>query len=178
MQTKKQCSSPNFAGMANRPFNVPFQKLGRTVQNINRIREVIRVLVSHGFEDIVANSPLRRFVPRQQQLNWTRQEKPVLEFTRYERLRLVIEELGPTFIKLGQMISNRPELMPEGLLREFEKLHDRVPPFDAETARLIVERETGKSIQELFVYFDDIPIGRPQSGRYTAPACIRVRMWW
>lgn len=137
----------------------------KTVKNINRIREVIKVLVKYGFEDIVVNSPLRRFVPRDRQLNWTHEEKPVFEFTRWERVRMVIEELGPTFIKLAQSVSNRPELLPPQLIEQFQRLQDKVPPFNSALARQIVETETGGKIDDLFVYFDDVPLGSASIGQ-------------
>lgn len=157
------CAGNRFFLLFHTALNAMF--LDRTVQNINRIREVIKVLLQYGFEDIVTNTQLRRFIPRQSQINWTRAEKSVFEYNRYERIRMVIEELGPTFIKLGQAVSNRPELVPEALIHEFQKLHDTVPPFSGQIARNIVESETGKTIAELFLYFDEIPVGSASIGQ-------------
>jgi len=139
--------------------------LNKTVQNINRIREVIKVLLQYGFEDIVVSTQLRRFIPRQSQLNWTRADKSIFEYTRWERLRMVMEELGPTFIKLGQAISSRPELIPDQLVVEFEKLHDKVPPFSGKIAKEIIERETGKPTEAIFTYFDEVPVGSASIGQ-------------
>jgi len=139
--------------------------LGQTVKKSNRIREVIQVLVQYGFEDIVTSTALKRFIPTQNKVNWVRAEKSVFDLTRWERIRMVIEELGPTFVKLAQMISNRPELLPQPLITEFQKLQDRVPAFDGKTASNIVAYTTGKAIEESFIYFDEVPIGSASIGQ-------------
>ena len=71
---------------------------GQTFKNIGRIREIIGVLVKYGFEDIVTNSTLRNFVTEKVRLSWMRQDKPVFQYSRWERIRMVCEELGPTFV--------------------------------------------------------------------------------
>ena len=139
--------------------------LGQTVKKSNRIREVIQVLVRYGFEDIVTSTALKRFIPTQNKVNWIRAEKSVFDLTRWERIRMVIEELGPTFVKLAQMISNRPELLPAPLIHEFQKLQDKVPAFDGKTARDIVALTTGQTIEDNFIYFDEIPIGSASIGQ-------------
>lgn len=74
------------------------------------------------------------------------------------RLREALEELGPTFVKFGQMVSGRTDLFPEELTTELRKLHDAAAPFPADLARRIVEEETGKPIAELFASFDAQPM--------------------
>ncbi len=97
-----------------------------TIRNLNRTREIISILIKYGFEDFIANSTLRNLVTESMRLRWLRDEKPVLEYTRWERVSMAAEELGPTFIKLAQILSNRPDIIPEELVKEFEKLQDRV----------------------------------------------------
>ena len=75
-----------------------------------------------------------------------------------ERLRKALEEMGPLFIKLGQLLSTRRDLLPPGLLDELSKLQDRVPPFPSETAKLIVERELGGPVEQFFSRFDEAPL--------------------
>jgi ubiquinone biosynthesis protein len=137
----------------------------KTVKNVNRIREVIKILIKYGFEDIVARTTLRRLVPTKNKTTWTRQDRPVLDYTVWERIRMVIEELGPTFVKLAQSLSNRPDVLPEPLIRQFEKLQDNVPPFDVKIARGMVERSIGKKIDEAFSYFDDKALGSASIGQ-------------
>ena len=107
----------------------------QTLKNINRTREIIAILLKYGFEDIVTNTPLKGFVPQKRRLTWLRAEKPVFEYSRWERVRLAVEELGATFIKGAQVLSNRPDILPKELILELEKLQDNVPAFKYELAR-------------------------------------------
>lgn len=131
--------------------------LSRPVQNLNRIRQIINILFKYGFEDIIANSALKNLIPASSQANWLRDDQKVLELSRWERLRIVIEELGPTFIKLAQVLSNRPDVFPDALIKQFEQLQNNVPRFESKIAIEIIEKETGKKISELFSYFDERP---------------------
>jgi ubiquinone biosynthesis protein len=74
------------------------------------------------------------------------------------RLREALEELGPTFVKLGQMMAGRTDIFPEHLVAELGKLHENAAPFPPQMARKIVEEETGKTITELYASFDDSPM--------------------
>jgi ubiquinone biosynthesis protein len=77
---------------------------------------------------------------------------------RGERLRLALESLGPVFIKFGQALSTRPDIVPPDIAIELARLQDRVPPFPAEQARAIIERSLGKPVDQLFEAFDDTPL--------------------
>ncbi len=93
--------------------------------------------------------------------NWLNRskEREVLEqFTTFERIRMVIEDLGATYIKFGQILATRPDLIPMPLVLELRKLQDRVPPFSLEEARLQVERELKKPIEEIFTRFSPTPL--------------------
>ena len=72
-----------------------------------------------------------------------------------ERLRLCIESLGPIFIKFGQMLATRRDLLPQDIVDELEKLLDQVPPFPLQQARSIIEQELARPIDQLFRSFDD-----------------------
>jgi len=86
-----------------------------------------------------------------------------------ERLRLAFEELGPTFIKLGQVLSSRPDLVPQDIADEFKKFQDKVPPFSASEAKRHVEKELHIPINEIFSSFD-IPRQQPhQLHRFIMP---------
>jgi ubiquinone biosynthesis protein len=137
-----------------------------TISNLTRIRQVAEVLLRYGFEDVVTNTPLRRLVSQKRRVRWLENdERPVFETTRWERIRLIIEELGPTFIKLAQALSNRADLLPEALIDEFEKLQSNVPPFPVEEARQLIEQELGRPLAEVFTEFDDVPIGSASIGQ-------------
>ena len=136
-----------------------------TISNLARIRQVAEVLLRYGFEDVVTTTPLRRLVSQARRLNWQRADRQVFETTRWERVRLIIEELGPTFIKLAQAMSNRADLLPQALIDEFEKLQSNVPPFDVALARQIIEEELGRPITEVFSEFDNVTLGSASIGQ-------------
>jgi len=108
----------------------PYQ-FTRNIKSLNRLRHVATTLTQHGFGHIVAQVDLSRFVPV-----WMMRRKPrptdetLPSSAIGKRLAMVCSELGPTFIKLGQFISTRPDLVPEDVIRELRVLHDSVPPFD------------------------------------------------
>ena len=137
----------------------------QTFRNLNRTREILGILIKYGFEDFIANSTLRNLVTESMRIKWLRDEKPVMEYTRYERVRMAAEELGPTFIKLAQILSNRPDISPEGLVKEFEKLQDRVPPFEFAKAKIIIEQEIGKKLEEVFEEFNEVPLASASIGQ-------------
>lgn len=138
---------------------------GSTFQNIKRIREIIGVLVKYGFEDVVTNSTLRNFVSEKGRISWKRQGQPVFQYTRWERIRMVCEELGPTFIKLAQVLSNRPDMLPAPLIEELEKLQDNVPPVPFEEIKATIERETGKQLEDVFQVFNEKPLATASIGQ-------------
>jgi ubiquinone biosynthesis protein len=80
-----------------------------------------------------------------------------MEFTKWEKMRMVCEELGPTFIKFGQILSNRPDLIPFDLVLEFEKLQDNVPPMPDYKVKQVVAEELKVDIDTLFAWFDPKP---------------------
>ncbi len=138
---------------------------GQTFQNISRIREIIAVLVKYGFEDVITNSTLRNFVSEKGRLSWKRQGQPVFQYTRWERVRMACEELGPTFIKLAQVMSNRPDMLPAALIEELEKLQDNVPPVPFDEIKATIETETGKKLQDIFQVFNEKPLATASIGQ-------------
>lgn len=139
--------------------------LNNTFRNINRTREILGILIKYGFEDFIANSTLRNLVTESMRIKWLRDDKPVMSYTRWERVRMAAEELGPTFIKLAQILSNRPDIIPEELVKQFEMLQDRVPPFEWVTAKAIIERETGKKLEDIFEEFSEVPMASASIGQ-------------
>ncbi|MBT8273806.1 MAG: hypothetical protein KJO77_08370, partial [Bacteroidia bacterium] len=122
-----------------------------------RYNQILRVLVKYGFEDLVyylethkKYGLVRKLVPRASR-------KHALSFTKWEKMRLVCEELGPTFVKFGQIISNYSELIPTELITELEKLQDKVPPMSDKKAREVVETELKDDVDTLFAWFDPKP---------------------
>ena len=140
-------------------------RINQTIKNIKRAREVLNVVVKYGFEDMITSTALNRLVPENTRSNWMRNEKPVMEHTRWERIRMICEELGPTFVKGAQVLSNRADILPEELINEFQKLQSEVPPFDTDTAINIVEEELGMNVKGIFQSFDDVPVGSASIGQ-------------
>jgi ubiquinone biosynthesis protein len=139
--------------------------INQTFKSINRSLEIIRVLLKYGFEDVVAHSPLKRFLPESKRIAWSITDKADHDISRYERIRMVVEELGPTFVKLAQVLSNRPDVLPTELINEFEKLQDKVPPFDSKIAVQIIESEIGRPIDQVFEHFEMEPIASASIGQ-------------
>ena len=76
-----------------------------------------------------------------------------------QELRTTLEDLGPTYVKIGQIMSSRVDLLPVGYCRELAKLRDSVKPLDPAVAKAVIEQETGKKIDEIYAEFRDEPLG-------------------
>jgi len=123
-----------------------------------RLVGIQRVLVRHGLDDYVRATHLYRplrFLFYLSPWTWFARSQGT---TRAEKLRLALEELGPIFIKFGQALSTRRDLLPRDIADELAKLQDRVPPFSGAAARAQVERELGQPTGELFGSFDESPL--------------------
>ncbi len=130
------------------------KKLNLAVKNAGRLKEILSVFTKHGFVDVLTRMDLERFIPARWQ-NWINE---AAEHSTEERLRLAFEELGPTFVKLGQLLATRPDLVPESFVQEFAQLQDHVKTLPFETIREVVESELGKPIAECFSSFQETPI--------------------
>ena len=131
----------------------------KTYRNIKRYRHILSVLLKYGFDDIVERLKLRSFLKIGRRFfRKTRSAERIVHLTTAQRLRMALAELGPTFIKLGQVLSTRPDLIPFDFIKELEKLQDNVPPFPSEQAMKIVAAELNKPVAELFLSFSEEPI--------------------
>lgn len=132
------------------------------IRHAGRYRDIAMALMRHGFGYIVEEIGLSRVLslPRR----WITHETPQTK-TLGERLRLVLEELGPAFIKLGQLLSTRADLLPGSIIQELEKLQDQVPPFIGAEAGRIIEDELGRPLGQLFRRFDDTPLAAASIGQ-------------
>jgi len=134
-------------------------RIPRTVKNLQRMREIVGVIVKYGFGDLVARLELEGTVELARSLvRFRRERRELTSYTTEERIRMAFEELGPTFVKLGQILATRPDLVPMSLVVELRKLQDAVPPFAPEAARRQIEQELGRPIAELFAEFDAAPL--------------------
>ena len=129
----------------------------RTLKQGLRLWTIGRVLVRYRLDAILFTlKPLRplSFLLHLLPWNWFRRE----EGTRGERIRRTLEDLGPIFVKFGQMLSTRRDLLPDDIALELARLQDRVPPFPVEQARLAIEISLERPITEVFEQFDDVPL--------------------
>ncbi|GMU20562.1 MAG: ABC transporter [Phycisphaerae bacterium] len=134
-------------------------RLPRTVRSIHRVQTIARVLTRHGFGHIVDRLHLSRYVPIPR---WHRPvagspQEAAAHLGFGHRLARAFEDLGPTFIKFGQLMSTRPDTFPAEIVEAMVKLQDRVPPFPTVEARHIIALDLGAPIEECFGQFDDEP---------------------
>ena len=125
---------------------------------IGRLVQIQRVLLKHGLDDFVRATHLYRplrflFFLSPWMWLWRGRAAP-----RGERLRLALQELGPIFVKFGQAVSTRRDLLPPDIAEELAKLQDRVPPFPAALARAAIESSLGRPIAQIFASFEDEPL--------------------
>jgi ubiquinone biosynthesis protein len=123
-----------------------------------RLLEIQRVLVRHRLDDFVRATHLYRplrFLFYLSPWTWFQRRRGS---TRAERLRLALEELGPIFVKFGQALSTRRDLLPADIADELAKLQDRVPPFPGTQARASLEADYGRPLAELYAQFVDEPL--------------------
>ena len=99
----------------------------KSVSQIKRTRQVVAVFAKYGFEDVITHPPLNKLIPTSERFIPHRKGKSITTYSRYERIRMVCEELGTTFIKFAQIASNRPDILPDELIIELVKLQDAAP---------------------------------------------------
>ena len=122
------------------------KRIVKSVRNLKRVHYILFVFAKYGFRDIVERLPVR-----------IRYKGKEIKGTRAERLRMAIEELGPTFIKIGQILSLRPDLLPEDFIVELSKLQERVKPVPFEEIKDVIEKEFKMSISDIFPVFEKQP---------------------
>ncbi|WP_202707308.1 ABC1 kinase family protein [Sporosalibacterium faouarense] len=136
--------------------------IGKRYKNLRRYREIWRILFKYGFSMITEKMDIPRV------FSWFlfKQSKRLSrEYTRSQRIRMAIEELGPTFVKLGQILSTRYDILPPDIVNELSYLQDSASKFQFKNAKEILEKELGKSIEEIFEEFDPDPIAAASIGQ-------------
>jgi ubiquinone biosynthesis protein len=131
------------------------RQIGRTLKNASRLRVIVSVFARHGFYNIAERIKLGRFIL--ERLSSATEEDG--KYTIAERVRMSFEELGPTFVKLGQLLASRPDLVPEDFVQEFSKLHAKVSPLSFDVIEGVLKEEFGPQLYEYFQSFDPNPIG-------------------
>jgi ubiquinone biosynthesis protein len=137
---------------------------GPTLRRFGRYRQILGLVAAHGFGYLLDGYLLPSVVER---LARRRSDR---RLPRGVRLRRLLEDLGPTFVKLGQLLSLRPDLLPGDLVRELERLQDHVPPEPPELVRAVLEAELGAPPESLFATFEWQPIAAASLGQVHAAA--------
>ncbi|GAB6155162.1 AarF/ABC1/UbiB kinase family protein [Desulfosporosinus burensis] len=137
--------------------------IGKRIRHIKRYRDVAKVLARHGFGYVVEEMGLLHMLSLPKRLFTDTEEIDRLSMG--ERIRQVIEELGPTYVKIGQIASTRADIIPEDILQELESLQDNVPSFSFEEVARIIEQELGSPIEVIFSSFDEKAIAAASIGQ-------------
>jgi len=125
------------------------------IRKIKRIGNVISILSKYGFDDIIARTSAEKFLPKG--FLKSKRGEEIFKLGVYKRVRLVLEELGPTYVKLGQMFSNREDILPAEMIAELAELQDNVPPEELDIYKKIAD-ELLINPDEHFEYINPTPI--------------------
>lgn len=139
--------------------------IGRTYRHLNRYQQILRVFFKYGFGDLVDTLKIEQYLEIGLQMISRGRREQVERLSRAQRIRMAMEELGPTFIKLGQILSTRPDLIPLEYAQELSKLQDQVPPFPYDDVREIMRSEIGKSPEEIFEHLEETPLAAASIGQ-------------
>ncbi|WP_379130089.1 ABC1 kinase family protein [Paenibacillus sp. sgz500958] len=132
------------------------------IRYAGRYRTIAMALMRHGFGYMVEELGLNHLLSLPRRLVTQGSSGSV---TLGERIRRVLEDLGPTFVKLGQLASTRADMLPDSIIQELVKLQDNVPPFSAQTARDIVMQELDQPLEEIYSFFDNMPLAAASIGQ-------------
>src|ERR687887_414307 len=131
-----------------------------TSRNLGRMSEIAQVAVRHGFGYFFETHRLTDLLPGRPKLDAS--ETPS---QRGQHLREMLDELGPTFVKFGQLLSTRPDVVPPDIVTELQELQDAVRPFPYEDVERVIREDLGLSVEQLFTEFDPTPIAAASIGQ-------------
>lgn len=134
-------------------------KVTKRYRHLVRYQQIIGIIFKYGFDNIIDAMKIDHYLDK------IPFSKPHQKLSRNQRIRMVLEELGPTFIKMGQVLSSRPDLVPLDLTRELAVLQDKVPSFAFEQVRQIIHTEFGRPIGEVFHSFEQAPFASASIGQ-------------
>jgi len=141
-------------------------RVGKRYRHLRRYRQIIGIILKYGFENIINDMKIGRYIESGLQLiPFVKKIETVEKLSKTKRIRLTLEELGPTFIKMGQVLSSRPDLIPVDLLNELAELQDNVPSFDFEHVKTIIASEFGKPYDKVFETMEEAPFASASIGQ-------------
>ncbi len=137
----------------------PFFRVNRNIRTIRRYRTILGVLIKYGFGHFVEQLNIDYYLELGKRIvTFDKIPKDLERLSQAQRLRLAMEELGPTFIKLGQLLSTRPDVLGKEYIQEFSKLQDKVPGVSIDDVNAQIQRELGYPAEELFAEFSVEPL--------------------
>lgn len=139
--------------------------INKTYRHLNRYQGILRVLFKYGFSDVLERLHIDQYLESGLQMINRKPREQIDKLSRPERLRMSLEELGPTFIKFGQVLSTRSDFIPPEYLFELAKLQDDVPPFSYEDVESIFLADMGHKPEELFAEFKREPVAAASIGQ-------------
>jgi ubiquinone biosynthesis protein len=139
--------------------------VGRTYRHLTRYRQILTVFFKYGFGDLIELLKIEQYIEIGLQLISKNRRNRLEKLSRAERVRMACEELGPTYIKFGQILSTRPDLVPVDFIKELSKLQDSVPSSPFSEVSRIIESELGAPPEAIFDYFEKTPIASASIGQ-------------
>ncbi len=134
--------------------------IDRTYRNIKRYRQIIGVFISYGFGGVIEQLNIDYYLALGKNIITLNRSgrKQLVRYSNAQRFRMALEELGPTFVKLGQLISTRHDFIPPSVINELKKLQDEVPPFSFDEVVSVIESSLEVKIDEIFPEFMVEPV--------------------
>jgi ubiquinone biosynthesis protein len=136
-----------------------------TTRNLGRLSEIAQVAVKHGFGYFLESHRLTDLLPRRRDGAAASVDGAAPPSARGQHLREMLEELGPTFVKFGQLLSTRPDVVPPDIIAELRPLQDDVRPFPFADVERVVEADLGLSVERLFTEFEERPVAAASIGQ-------------
>jgi ubiquinone biosynthesis protein len=154
--------------------------IGRTYRHLNRYRQILAILFKHGFDDLLERLKVDQYIAAGLQAISKEPMSPAGKLSRPQRLRMAFEELGPTYIKLGQVLSTRPDLIPAKFVYELAKLQDEVSHFPFSEVKAVVEAEFGRAPEAVFDELEEqalasASIGQVHKARLKSGEAVAVK---
>ena len=141
-------------------------RVGKRYRHLMRYQQIIGIILKYGFGNIIDAMQIDRYIESGLQLiPFVNVHDKVERYSRNQRIRMALEELGPTFIKMGQVLSSRPDLVPVDLLNELALLQNHVPSFEFEKVEAIINAEFGQAWTQLFAAIEKKPFASASIGQ-------------